>query len=126
MRWVAALALLALSACATASVPAIDIREVTDPAAMAKAESACAGYALSHKSALSLASIGNQTMQGGLNNLAGAAINPLVPAAGAAGGAGAELLREFGLMNLDQRHVYVKCLTLKGERSGAFLVVEPD
>jgi len=120
-------AALTLSACANIStvVPYAPQPEIKDQAAFNADLATCRGYATGYQPGFSVSSIGNAGLQGGLGNLGGVAINPLVPVAGAAGGGGAEFMRELGLLNDAQRKVLTLCMDKKGTASGKYMILDP-
>lgn len=85
----------------------------------------CRGKALAYPNRFSAAKIGEQAGKGGASNLAGAAVNPLVPALGALGGATSEGLEELGLTDIAQQRVFVKCLDKVTDKDNSALVLEP-
>lgn len=127
MRGALLLAFL-LGGCATTLQPpyaTVDVREVEDAQALHTDAATCERYARAHRTPLSLATIVSKSAQGGLSTLGYAPIAILAPVAGAGGAGGAEILRESGITTDAQWASFVKCLTLKGERSRLYLVVEP-
>ena len=123
---VALLVLIWLSGCVGVAQYQPYIKDIKDPVALAKDQGVCLGYAQAYKPVLSASAIATAGVQGGAGNLAGAAINPLVPVLGAVGGAGSELLSQIGILNNDQRRVFLLCLAHRGLRSGAYDVLDPN
>lgn len=102
------------------------VTDVTDQAALQSDERECLAIAQTYRAPLGLGSIGTAALEGGGNNLAGAAVNPLVPALGAAGGASSALLTGLDLMSSGQRRAFLLCLDHRGERSHAYSVIDPS
>src|SRR5580692_4439048 len=88
---------LILTGCVSVSTYQPYITDVTDPAALASDKAACLSYAKAYKPPTDLGSYAAAAGVGGGNNLAGAAINPLVPALGAAGGVAVAAMKAVGL-----------------------------
>lgn len=95
-------------------------------AALTADEASCLKPALAYVHPLDPGEIASAAAQGGARNASGAALNPLVPVLGAAGGATSELFSELGILNDDQRKVFLRCLDHRGERSGKYSVMDPN
>lgn len=116
---------LLLIGCSTVADYRPFVGDVVDPAALRRDEGECLVMAKSYSAPLSLGGIGTAAVEGGGNNLAGAAVNPLVPVLGAAGGASAALFAGLDLLSAGQRRVFLRCLDHRGERSHAYSVIDP-
>lgn len=125
-KFLAICAALALAGCAGLSSYKPFVIDITDAGALTKDQNDCLAIAQTYRSPISIGSIGTAAVEGGGNNLAGGALNPLVPALGAAGGASAELLKDIDLLGSQQRRVFLLCLDHRGERSHAYSVVDPN
>ena len=123
-----ALSAIFLAGCSTVQTlePYAPAHEIADQARYKSDEDTCRGYALAYHKGLSPTAIGSQAIQGAGQNLAGAAVNPLVPVIGAAGSGGAELANELGLTDTAQVKVFVTCLKVKTQKDGSALVLEPE
>lgn len=126
MRFAAVALAFILSGCGFASGYQPYIQDITDHAALAEDEIACRDYALAYHTPIDLNSILTSAAQGGARNASGAALNPLVPILGAAGGATSEVLSQLGVLNNDQLRVFLRCLEHRGERSHAYNVMDPN
>lgn len=118
--------LLTLSACSTVPTWEPYAVEVRAPAIYAADVAACRAYALAKPGGVSVTRIGEKAGVAGSQSLSGAAVNPLVPALGALGGATGEALEELGFTDVTQRRTFVKCLDKKTLADGSALVLEPD
>lgn len=126
MKPAALFAAIFLSGCASVADYRPYVVDVVDPATLARDERECLAAAEAYSAPLSIGAIANGAAQGASNNASGAALNPLVPVLGAAGGATSVLLSEIGLLNNDQRRVFLLCLSHRGERSRAYDVIDPN
>lgn len=102
------------------------VQDIVQPAELIKDEIACRDYALAYATPIDLSAIFTSAAQGGANNASGAAINPLVPVLGAAGGATSAALSQLGILNNDQKRIFLRCLEHRGERSRAYNVMDPN
>jgi uncharacterized membrane protein len=114
---------LFLSACAPYSPYAVEISDQTLFTADLKT---CQTYAASYRAGFSLGGIASAAAEGAANNAPAAAVNPLVPVLGALGGATSATISGLDLMDSSQRKIVARCMTLKGERSRAYLVIDPN
>ena len=115
-----------LAGCSTVATYKPYVGDVVDQAALTADTEACMGYALGYSTPFDFNSIGTSAAQGVANNAAGAALNPLVPVLGGAGGGTSALLSQLGVLNNDQRRVLLLCLAHRGLRSGAYNVMDPN
>lgn len=115
-----------LAGCASVKDYLPYVEDVANPSELFKDEVECNRYAVAYKTPFDLEAIATGAAQGGANNASGAAINPLVPLLGAAGGATSAALSQLGILNNDQRRVFLKCLEHRGERSHAYNVMDPN
>lgn len=117
---------LALAGCSSVASYAPYVGDVVDPAALAADEKDCLVLALAYATPVDLSAIGAAAAKGAANNATGAAVNPLVPVLGAAGAATSTALSQLGILNDDQRKVFLRCLEHRGERSRAYDVIDPN
>ena len=122
----AILAALLLAGCSSIANFHPYVQDVKDPAALAADEKDCLGYAQGYTTPLDLQGIGEAGVKGIANNAAEGVLNPLVPVAGGLGGASVALLNNLGVLNGDQRRVFLICLHDRGERSRAYAVIDPN
>lgn len=99
---------------------------VNDPAILAAYKVTCQKIAEGYREPFSFGRIGTAAVRGAGSNAGAGAINPLIPLAGAAGAAGSMALDAAGILSDKQRRVFVRCLTARGEKSGAFEVMDPN
>lgn len=99
--------------------------EVRDQAALDSDIAACRRYAEAYHRPVDAGGVGSHAATSAAANAAGAAINPLVPVIGGLGGAGAEVITDLDMAGVVGRKIFVKCLDRKGERSGAYLSLDP-
>lgn len=118
---------LALAGCAVPLVatPGSDVTEITDNAALMADESVCQSYALAYRKGFSVTDVASAAAIGGLQNAPAAAVNPLVPVIGAAGGAGTAVVSWLDLIGANRACVFWTCLREKSRVSRAYLVLEP-
>lgn len=113
----------ALAGCASPGPPlAFDVK---DGAAYDADLATCRTYAAAARPRLSASSVGVAGGRSGLQNSAGAAINPAVPAIAALGGAASEALNELNLAGESERRLVVRCMERKGDKSGAYFILDP-
>lgn len=89
-------------------------------------KAACLIRAQAYKPPTDLGSFATAAGVGAGDNLAGAAINLLVPALGAAGGVAVAGMKALGLNSSDKIRVYLRCLSNRGIRSGAYEMLDPN
>lgn len=99
---------------------------MTDPVALAADKAVCLSRAQAYEPSTDLGSYATAAGVGAGNNLAGAVINPLVPALGAVGGVGIAAMKAVGLNSADQIRVYLRCLSNRSLRSGAYEMNDPN
>jgi uncharacterized protein YceK len=131
MRALAILACLALAGCGTIqSLTAPDLTvyapKVNDQKQYDADKEYCRLAALGYSKQFDLFGTLNDAAQGAAGNISSIPINPIAPAYGAAGNAGADVLKSIGVLNADQRRVYIKCLDKLTERDNSALVLEPN
>ena len=117
--------LLLLAACAAPTFSPYTV-EISDPQKFDADLVLCQGYAAAYPKTLSVQAIGAGTVVGAAQNAAGAAVNPLVPVIGALGGAAQATISGLGAFGTNERKIIISCMIAKGERSGAYLVLEPN
>lgn len=124
---------LALSACGTFIDPDMQVQNfapyamlITEPAQYEHDRETCVTVAMAYQHPLSVTGVGIATVQGAASNAGGAAINPLVAASGAAGGATNEVLNGLGLTTADRMKIVAKCMTHLGDESKAYVIVDPN
>jgi hypothetical protein len=119
-----ALACAWLSGCANAPAPLAF--EVTDPVAFLRDFDMCKGYAAQGRQSFSVGSIATAGAKAGLGSAPAAAVNPIVPAIAALGGASGEALAELNLLGTTERRLVTRCMERKGDKSGAYFVLDPN
>jgi hypothetical protein len=115
----------ALSACATKPVPAPITFEITDWTSFRADLAMCRVYAQQARQSLSLSSVGTAGAKAGLATAPTAAVNPLAPVIGVVAGASGEALNELNLLGQDERRLLANCMRRKGDKSGAYFVLDP-
>ena len=121
---------LVLGGCATIFPSAATyqpvIVETTDAAQQAKDFSTCHKVADNYRPGVSVGSIAQSTVTGATNNAAYGVINPLVPVAGAAGGAASAAITGLGVTGQGSIKILVICLREKSHRDHAFIISDPN
>lgn len=102
------------------------IPEITDKAQFLKDMAFCHGVADPYKPGLQTSQIAQATVEGATSNAAYGVINPLVPAAGAAGGAATATIAGLGITGQAGIKILVKCLAKRADRDHAFLIADPN
>jgi len=120
---IAALGFLAGCASPTGSPYAV---EIVNSAKYSDDLKTCSGYALAYHPKFDAGAIAEAGTNGAASNAASAAVNVIIPALGALGAAGGELLNQIDLMNSAQRRVFLKCMEKKTDRDGSALVLDPN
>jgi hypothetical protein len=108
------------------TIPAPKVFEVKDQAAFETDFTLCKGYAAKAGRGLSIGDISTAGAKAGLENAPGAAVNLGVPAIAALGGAASETLTELNVLGQTQRRLTVHCMERKGDKSGAYFVLDPN
>jgi len=123
----ALIALAFLSACApTVATEAVYTPEIYDQARYTADVNICRGWALKDHAGFSPKAIASAGAKGAAQNAGSAAVNVLIPIAGAAGGIVYESLEELGLTDLRQQRVFIKCVDRKTEWDRSALEIEPS
>lgn len=119
---------LFLAGCGVLGLPVLDayVPVVSDAAALERDKAECKKYALAYHEPFSLGSVGTAAIKGAGQNAAEIPINPIIPLAGAAGSAGVATLDSLGILSDKQKRVYVICLHDRGQKSGAYSVMDPN
>jgi hypothetical protein len=86
----------------------------------------CHGVADGYKPGLSVGEISQQATLGATGNAAEAVINPLVPAAGAAGGIASAVISGVGLNGQASIKIFVRCLVELSHEDHAYKVADPN
>ena len=118
--------LVIVGGCASVDSYSPYVVDISQPDVLIVDEKQCLAAADAYTAPLNLNAVASGAAQGAANNASGAALNPLVPVLGAAGGATSALLSGLGVLNNDQRRVFLLCLSHRGERSHAYNVVDPN
>jgi hypothetical protein len=126
VKIVTVLSLLILAGCSTAPPTPPIVFEVKDSSAFIDDFALCSSHALEAKRRVSVSSIGVAGARSGLSTAPTAAINPLAPAIGAVAGATSEALNELNVLGHDAQRLTVRCMERKGDKSGAYFVLDPD
>ncbi len=114
-----------LTGCATAP-PTPMVFETKDQVSFDADLALCRTHAAAARQSLSASGIATAGGKAALQSAPSAAINPLVPAVAAAGGATAEALSELNILGQVERHLIVHCMERKGDKSGAYFVLDPN
>jgi hypothetical protein len=124
MNKIFAIALITLlSGCATPFAPyAIDVR---DQSAYDADLAACRVAAAHYPRGFAFGDTITATVEGAGNNLAEAAVDPLIPVLGAAGAGGATVWDSVDPFRTLDKKIVTLCMEKKGERSGQYMVLEP-
>lgn len=88
--------------------------------------SECHWTADNYSPATSLPTIAQAAATGASNNTAYAVVNPLVPVAGAAGGALSATLNQYGLTGQDSIKILVRCAAKLSAQDGSAVVADPN
>jgi hypothetical protein len=86
----------------------------------------CHWTADNYNPAVNLSVIAQGAATGGSNNTAYAVVNPLVPVAGAAGGAFSAALGQYGLTGQDSIKILVRCVAKLSGQDGSAVVADPN
>lgn len=128
-RPAAAIAALGLVACAAPSFMPFTV-EITDRAAFTADLAACPKYAAQYQQSLSVRRVAQTAAAGAVSNGPAAVINPAVGGVviglGAASSGASEIAGELGVIDLNVDKITAHCLHDKGQRSGAYLVIDPN
>ncbi|WP_298800081.1 hypothetical protein [uncultured Devosia sp.] len=100
--------------------------EITDRDQFQADLNECAQAAASYQPHVSATAVALGAVGGGVNNLVGGVVNPLVPVIGAAGGAGAALAQGLGVMSQSKRNVAKHCMQDKTSRDHSAVLANPD
>lgn len=119
---------LFLSGCGVLGPPVLDayVPVVSDAGALERDKGECRKYALAYREPFSLGRVGTAAVRGAGQNAAEAPINPVIPLAGAVGSAGVATLDSLGILSDKQKRVFLRCLTNRGNKSGAYEVMDPN
>ena len=102
------------------------IFDVADSDQTGKDSTKCHGVADNYKPGLSVGSISQQATLGATGNAAEAVINPLVPAAGAAGGIASAVISGVGLNGAASIKIFVRCMAELSHEDHAFKIADPN
>lgn len=123
MRPFLAAAFLILAGCAGYAPQPI---QITDKDQYAADLAMCQAAASAYKPSLGVSSVGYGILSGGASNAAGAALNPLVPLAGALGGGVSALSGGLDLMGRARDNVARHCLIEITHRDRSAIIADPD
>ena len=118
-----------LSGCAvfpTAAGYSPVIVRIDDQAQFDKDVAECHGVADHYSPGLDGGQIAQAAVTGAASNSAYAVINPLVPAAGAAGGAASATISGLDVLGANAIKVLVRCLSKETERDRSALIADPN
>lgn len=119
----------ALTSCAVfpeARTYAPVIVEVTDAAQMQRDLTQCHAAADNYAPGVSAGRVAQRAAAGAASNAGGAALSPLVPVAGAAGGVAVALIDGYDLTGQSGIRILVRCLEEKSRRDQSFLIADPN
>jgi hypothetical protein len=100
--------------------------EITDPTIYAADVSFCQAAATAYKPSMDLSSVAYGGLSGGAQNLTGAAISPLVPLIGLAGGATSALSTSIDIFGRAKENVLRHCLMDRTKKDGSALIADPS
>jgi hypothetical protein len=100
--------------------------EIQDRNAFTADLAACTTYAENYHPGFDASAVGEAALKGAASNASGAAVNVLVPALGGLGAATTETLNRLDIFTGAKRAVFVRCMSLKTQRDGSALVLEPN
>lgn len=131
MRAPAVALLFVLTGCATVhslTTPALTVYapKVTDAKQWEADKAYCEVAARGYTKQFDLFGTVNDSLQGAAGNISQIPLSPVAPVYGAAAGAGTDILKSVGLLNVDQKRVYVKCLDKLTDADHSALVLEPN
>lgn len=86
----------------------------------------CQKAAAAYRSRLDVSSVAYDAISGGAKDASGAAINPLVPVLGAAGGATSALADGLGVLGRARQQVAKHCLIERTRRDESAIEADPD
>lgn len=116
--------LVGLAACAAEISPYAV--EITDRAQYAADLKACQGYVQEYPKHFSVGAVGAGIVEGAAQSAAAGAINPIIPAIGALGGGVQAGMEGLNLSSENGQKMVALCMAKKGERSRAYLVMDPN
>lgn len=99
--------------------------EVTDPAQYAADLRKCHSVADNYSPGFDTGTVAQATVTGATSNAAEAVLNPLIPAAGAVGGAATATMAGIGITGQDSIVILAKCITGLTNRDHSALVADP-
>jgi hypothetical protein len=120
-------AALLVAGCTTVAdyQPYIPPSTVKDPVALAADKSDCMVLAQAYKPGIDLGRVAEAGAEGVGSNAASGLISPYAPIVGGAGQAGAAALNQLGILSQDQIRVFLRCLSNRSLRSGAYEMLDP-
>lgn len=124
MRALAAAAALLLCSCAFAPAEPYVV-EIKDADALQHDFEVCADHASHYHPGFDFRQVGIAAASGGLAVLPGAAISWGIVGLGVGQGAASATIAGLQLMPATQQKLLVQCLTIKGNTSGAYMVLDP-
>ena len=127
MRIIVALLPLALCGCSMLEQTYTpEPLEITDAKQYASDVSFCQAAAAKTKAHLDIASIASGAGTGAAQNAVGAAVNPVVPVIGAAGGAGSALVSGLDVLGHAKANVARHCVIDKTRNDRSAIVAQPE
>lgn len=115
-----------LAGCATPQTFSPYVVEISHPDTYSADLALCRTYAEDYSRGIDIGSIGSGAAVGAAQNAAGGAVNPLVPAVGALGGASTAVINGLDLLDAQAIKVLLRCLERKSDRNHAYLVLDPE
>jgi hypothetical protein len=86
----------------------------------------CRSYAAQGRQVFSAGDIATAGAKSALENAPGAAVSLAVPAIAALGASASEALSELNLLGTTERRLVTRCMERKGDKSGAYFVLDPN
>lgn len=128
MRFLIACALLMLCGCATVPSDPADVFEIADQAQYTADLATCRTHLAEHQARkhISVGPVISGAAQGAGQNLSSAAINPVIPALGAAGAASSVLYAQLDPLGTSAQKFLNDCVKQKTERDHSALVIETE
>lgn len=102
------------------------IVKILDEKQFSADEAECRAVAMNYRPGFDAGSIASQAAQGAANNVAEVPISPVIPLAGALGGAGSAAIGSFDLNGQAGIKILVRCLSKETDRDGSAVIADPN